>query len=251
MEEKKKGKGLVVALVLFILISLGLGGYIAYDKVLNKEEVKTKKEEKKEKKEQETIIYSVDDEKISGLIDNILTGRKCNEIEEYTNDKKVETKDIDNEKAYLIAEARELFESQKESIPLDDVNNVIKKYLGKDYKFDPTSLDSNSKSCPQYKYDSSTKTFNKQQTACGWTCGPRTSYKITKAVDTNGVLKLDVKVIFVDENISHYYSDYAKSNIIGELDNDYNSLFVKGSNYQFTFKQEDGNYIFVSSYPMN
>ena len=47
MAEKKNGKGLVVALVLFILVSIGLGGYIVYDKVLNKEEVKPKTEEKK------------------------------------------------------------------------------------------------------------------------------------------------------------------------------------------------------------
>lgn len=37
MEDNKKGKGIVVVLVIFILLSLGLGGYICYDKILNKD----------------------------------------------------------------------------------------------------------------------------------------------------------------------------------------------------------------------
>lgn len=35
--EEKKNTGLVVALVIFIMISLGLGGFICYDKLMNKE----------------------------------------------------------------------------------------------------------------------------------------------------------------------------------------------------------------------
>ena len=36
MEEKNKNKGLIIALIVSIIISLLLGGYIVYDKVLNK-----------------------------------------------------------------------------------------------------------------------------------------------------------------------------------------------------------------------
>ena len=69
MEEKKKGKGLVVALVLFILISLGLGGYIVYDKVLTKEEVKTESNEKKSDKKVEInkdseLVLKFDEDKV-------------------------------------------------------------------------------------------------------------------------------------------------------------------------------------------
>ena len=36
MEEKSKNNGLIIALIVFIVISLVLGGFIIYDKVLNK-----------------------------------------------------------------------------------------------------------------------------------------------------------------------------------------------------------------------
>jgi len=35
MEEKNKNKGLIIALIIFIAISLGLGGYICFDKFIN------------------------------------------------------------------------------------------------------------------------------------------------------------------------------------------------------------------------
>lgn len=35
MEEKSKNKGLIIALIVFVIISLILGGFIIYDKVLN------------------------------------------------------------------------------------------------------------------------------------------------------------------------------------------------------------------------
>ena len=46
-----------------------------------------------------------------------------------------------------------------------------------------------------------------------------TDYKLVKAVDTDGVLKLDVKVIFVslDEGKDGIYSDYQKTNKIGKI----------------------------------
>ena len=80
---------------------------------------------------------------------------------------------------------------------------------------------------------------------------------MVKAVDTDGILKIDVKVIFasLDEGKDGMYSDYAKTNKIGTFeDNNQDvtrqALFEKGSDYQFTFKLEDGNYVFVSSEPV-
>lgn len=37
--EKKKNKVIIVLLILFILISLGLGGFIVYDKFISKKEI--------------------------------------------------------------------------------------------------------------------------------------------------------------------------------------------------------------------
>ena len=258
-ENNKKGKGSIIVIVLLILVILGLVGYICYDKeILFKHEVKeveSKNVKNINQKEEETVVtnYAVTDEKVYKLIDNLMNGRNCDDLENYANDKKVEVKDINNVKAYLIAEKNDLFNSLKESITLDEVNKVVAKYLGKDYKFDPTTIDYKGSWCPQYIYDSSTKTFNKQETACGWTCGPRTSYKLVKAVDTDGILQLDIKVIFasVAEGKDGMYSDYLKTNKIGSYEDQLESLYLKGSDYRFTFKLEDGNYVFVSSNPLN
>ena len=57
--EKKSNKGLIVVLVIFIIATLCLGGYIAYDKFIVKEEVKEEKEDNEtiqEEKKEETEL---------------------------------------------------------------------------------------------------------------------------------------------------------------------------------------------------
>ncbi len=68
MEEKKSNRGLVIALVLFIVLSLGLGGYIVYNQFLNEpkdnsNEVSedTQKEEESDIEEEEQTPISVVD----------------------------------------------------------------------------------------------------------------------------------------------------------------------------------------------
>jgi len=136
---------------------------------------------------------------------------------------------------------------------VDHIRNREKYYyLGKDYKFNPDSMKEKKGTCISYYYDKNKKQFVSQETACGGTCGPRTSYIITKAVDTDGVLELDVRVIFAKagEGTGSYYSDYNKTNEIGSFENYSNTLFEKGKKYKFTFKDEDGHYVFVSSEPV-
>ena len=257
---KKKGSGLLIVLVIVLVVASLVGGFFIGTSgiLVGKKEEPGKKEEKKDtkKEEKEPVVtnYAVTDEKVANLINNLDVGildDSCKTLEIYTNDKKVEVKDIPALKAYRIAEAAEFFDSGKQSISLDEFTKVVQKYLGKDYKFNPE--DGLGKGhCMAYYYDASTKTFNKQETACGGTCGPRTNYNIVKAVDTDGVLKIDVKVIFasLDEGKDAFYSDYQKTNKIGTFEDDLSSLYSKGSNYQFTFKLEDGNYVFVSSEPI-
>ena len=60
MENQKSNKGLIALVVFLLLLVCGLGGYIYYDKVLNKETKEPKKTEKKvveEKKEEEKKSY--------------------------------------------------------------------------------------------------------------------------------------------------------------------------------------------------
>ena len=266
MEDKKEevkktnnglGPGFMVILVVLFLIGIGLG--FAAAKVIDldvKEETKEVEKDKKKEEKKEPVVtnYAVTDEKVSKLIDNLDVGildDSCKTLEIYVNNKKVEAKDITIQKAYRIAESAEFFNSGKQSVSLDEFTKVVQKYLGKDYNFNPSDGMGKGQ-CMSYVYDASTKTFNKQETACGGTCGPMPSYKMIKAVDTDGVLKIDVKVIFasLDEGKDGYYSDYAKTNKIGTFEDDREALYDKGSNYQFTFKLEDGNYVFVSSEPV-
>ena len=109
MEEKKKGKGLVVALVLFILVSIGLGGYIAYDKVLNKEEVKTKTEEKKKNKNVEVKKEEV----------NV----------KFDSDKSLNTKDIDY-KMYETVEPLQVSVEEKNKVSIYIDKNKIYESFG-------------------------------------------------------------------------------------------------------------------------
>ena len=256
--KKKSPIGLII-LIIILMCGCLVGGYFINEKGLiklgNEKETKEekKKETKKEEKEPVVTNYAVTDEKVANLIRNIDVGalENCNGFEDYASNKKVEAKDVSSIKAFRIAETAEFFNSGKQSITLDEFTKVVQKFLGKDYKFNPEDGMGKGK-CMSYYYDASTKTFNKQETACGGTCGPITNYKLVKAVDTDGVLKLDVKVIFAstDEGKMGYYSDYSKTNKIGTFEEQIDPLYNKGSDYQFTFKLEDGNYVYVSSEPL-
>lgn len=64
--EKKGNKGLVVSLIIFIIISIGLAGYIVYDKdLLNLQKNTEVKEENKEKEETTEKEAVTDEKKIS------------------------------------------------------------------------------------------------------------------------------------------------------------------------------------------
>ena len=255
--KKKSPVGLII-LVIILMCGCLVGGYFINESGVLSSKKETKEEEKEDKKdEKEPVVtnYAVTDAKVAKLIDKLMVGTldlefRCNTLEAYANNKKVEAKDISVLRAYRIAE-NDFFNSGKQSISLEEFTATVQKYLGKDYVFNPEDKLGLGK-CMTYYYDASSKTFNMQETACGGTCGPTSSYKIVRAVDTDGVLELDTKVIFasLDEGKDGYYSDYQKTNKIGTFEDNRDSLYDKGSDYKFTFKLEDGNYVFVSSEPV-
>lgn len=247
VEPKKKSSIGVIILVIILMIGCLVGGYF-----LNESGILSGKKDttKEDKKEPVVTNYEVTDSKVAKLIDNLTSGGfDCQVLKTYVNDHKVTVDDISSDRAFRIAE-KEIFNSLEESYTLDEISNIVKKYLGKDYKFNPKD-NMGKGECYSYYYDSTNKEFKKQETACGGTCGPMTSYKLVKAVDTDGELVLNAKVIFVtyDSENDGYYSDYNMTNRIGSYEDDLDSLFTKGSDYKFTFKLEDGNYVFVSSEP--
>ena len=81
MENKKQGKGLVVALVMFIIICLGLIAYILYDKgiILEKEEV-TKQEITEKKTEQvKEKELDINSRLVKSLYNKVYNGDKYQE----------------------------------------------------------------------------------------------------------------------------------------------------------------------------
>lgn len=254
MEEKKKGNGgLIILVVLLLIACIGMGGFIFVnkDKLMATENTKTTVDnEKKDTNDsncKEQKVYAVTDEKISNLIDQLTVGFSCDALERYTNDKKVTVDEISNDRAYEIALYNQGQEKSNSTITVDELTKMIQKYLGKDYKFDISKINqSKGKTCISHYYDSSSNTIVPQETACGGTCGPHTTYTIVKAIDTDGMLELDVKVLFVDKDFTGFYSNYAKTNKVSEVENSF-LPFEKGDTYKFIFKNEDGNYVFVSS----
>ena len=253
MEEKKKSPVGTILLVIIIILLMGaclIGGYLIHemqDKKDNKgDNVTTVDDNTKEPTQK---VYDVTDETVSNLIEKYRVGFDCARLEVFTNDKKVTANDISNDVAYEVAVFNKNDVFTKDTVTVEEATKEVQKYFGKDYKFDPDSLKERKGTCISHYYDKANKQFVHQETACGGTCGPRTSYKLTKAVETDGVLELNTKVIFAswDKATEGYYSDYQKTNKIGTFE-EYNELiYDKGSTYKFTFKNEDGNYVFVSS----
>jgi len=69
MEEKKQGKGLIIAVIILTLLTIGMGGFIVYDKVLSPSNVNneektdsTKNENTTEEEEQNTTTEPTNDE---------------------------------------------------------------------------------------------------------------------------------------------------------------------------------------------
>lgn len=251
---KKKSPIGIIILVVVLMIGCLVGGYFLNESgFFNKDKENTEEKDKKDKKDDKepvVTVYDVTDEKVSKLISNLSRGLSCGTVEEFVSSSKLEASSITNVRAYIIA-SNDYYREKKDTITLDEFTKTVKKYLGEDYNFDPNTLNLDDQYCPFYLYNSETKEFTKRQDiACGGECGPSTTYKIVKAVDTDGILKLDVKMVFGPKEGDKYYSDIERTNVIGTFGEDVEGMYEKGSNYQFTFKLVDDYYAFVSSEPV-
>ncbi len=270
--EEKKSNGLVVVAIILSLIIGGIGGYFLTTNFLSKNEINNESNTSNENKTTENkniTVYSTADPKVSKLIDNLIIAyddiiMSCTVgIWEFANDKKIETKDISSVDAFEMVDKYEDL-NKDGKITSDEIEKSIQKILGKDFKFDSNV---NIQKCGGASYDPKTKELYYGSDQCGGDCGFRYSampfYKLVKAVDIDGILEIELKAIFENEN-KKIYSDYSKKNLIATYDEENNQflnskkevisldeLLNKGSDYKFTFKSEDGNYVFVSSEPIN
>lgn len=271
--EEKKSSGVVVVIALLCLLIGGAGGYFVCANYMNKSDTTSKNASTDKsttingnKTNDNVTVYSIADPKVANLIDNLTYSTvdySCdqNTIWYYAKDKAVKASDIDSNRAFdMVKEYNDLNNDGK--VTLDEIERAIQNILGKDYKFDSTK---DIVVCSHVGYDSKTKSLLPPvYDTCGGACDPQValpSYKLVKAVETNGILEINVKVVFEDGN--KIYSDYAKKNVIATYNSEtdeyldsnkktmkLDDVLNKGSDYKFTFKLEDGNYIFVSAEPL-
>lgn len=246
----------VFIVVLFLVAAYCAGYYMGshFDiTVKNQSSNGEKSSDTKEKQADKNVIeYSLTDSKIANLIPNLVKGINCWTIEEFANDRRIVSNDIPNQRAYIVAEVNTFYPSGRQSVTLEEYTNEVRKFFGKNYQFDPELVRYNDATCPQYEYQKESRQFIRRQTSCGGTCGPNKSiFKVIRAVDTDGVLVMDVKVLFGSREGTNFYRDYQKTKLVTNDPNTLDSSIGQGGEYKFTFKNENDNYVFVSSEPVS
>lgn len=264
-EMVKKGAGFIIIISALVVIILGLGGYILYDKVFatknSTDQVEeTKKEE--EKKEEKVENLEVTSKEVTDLFDSITHGvtEYCG-VDNYFADKKVTTNDIDNGLASSIV-LYNLYQSgvkygEGTTITKKQVEDSITKLFGKNYKYTYGNI----RNCPSYTYDVEKEVFTAGPSGCGGTCGPHNMKKVVKATKSDSKIELYVRILFIGEYTNDqkikYYSDYKKTKE-ADLEKDKDGIpyetdanYQKGSLYKMTFTKEDNNYVFTSSELVN
>lgn len=248
-------KIIIFFIVLLFIVAAFLGGYYAAGSedftIVLKELISCKNETTDNSTETDTSQVDLKDSYIANLLPNILKGFDCWEIEEFTTDKRVTANDISSKRAYAIAEANSYYYSEREAIPLTEYMREIQKYLGTSYKFDPEEIIDMDEYCPQFEYQSDIQKFVRIPKACSNKCvNSQSAYKIVDMKKEKKNIIFIVKVLFADRDGRRYYSDYNKTKFVTEDPGSFETTIGQGAEYKFTFREENGNYVFVSSEPI-
>ena len=259
-------KGIIKLIILILFIIIGLFGiYYLTTKV-----VPSNTNEPEDKTTNDLVVFDANDEMIVNLISRLnITSAMCEDVEYFANDKKVTVSDVTSDKAFNIVMRLLINEAASNNKDIDSTMSVVEfrkhvsKVFGSKYKFDPTSLTSNENLlvCGGYVFDSDTNMFIIPTFGgCGGTCLPgRTTYKIKSAILDENVLTVEVKVVFGNNEINpeggeeqyYYFKDYKRTQKIPEEymlgDKLSDAGFEMGSTYEYKFKNENDNYVFVSS----
>lgn len=263
-QKKEKMKNIFIVVLLFLVI--GLGGYLVYDKILSSDDNKTiaenKKQENKQEKKEEEVVTTLDvsDPMVTELYQTLKNGwgQYCG-IWDYFTKTKVKSSDITNKVATVIA-VDQLYKKDvignrdpgENQFTKNQLDAEVDRIFGKDYVFQPSNIF-------HYEYDASTGIYHEEKTVgLGGACGVPNLDKIVKAEKQGNQLRIYTRVIFHIEgtDATNFFKDYDKTQVI-TLDRDENgyvinsdSNYEKGSLYKMNFVLEDGNYIFVSSEPV-
>ena len=240
----------IAIIVVLALVSLGLGGFLIYDKFINLED------------DTETIIdsvsvnlnvlYQVHD--TLNKFDEAFNKTDSNYFEYLYKERTLDAKKMDNKTALFAAIKSDLIKTGVDSTTLAGVaKNNFKKMYGDELKYDPTSIDGGA----NYKlnYDSTTKKFTYKIPASVNNRANEYIAKETKTKIEEGKIIVTRKIFFVEYSGlgANIYNEKGKRKV-GEvnLDNDevnpdeviakYGS---KLNTYEYTFvENKKDNYTF-------
>lgn len=247
--NQKGGVGTAILIVILFLALIGLVGYILYTKgVTNKDKPATNNSN-------QTINLSIDDEKVINSY-GVITSSYFDQVEsEYFVGKSITAKDVPNYVAYVVA-ATDILKDKNmgvldngASFTVEELNKKIDELYGTDYE-----LPIQHYGCPIYDYNESTQTFTKSELGCGFEAKENVLFdQVVMAEEKNNELNVYVRVLYgtfnFEKNTTTYFSDYGKTNAIGEFYDNNLSLsdIAKGSLYKLTFTEKEGTFQFKSS----
>ncbi len=247
--NQKGGVGTAILIVILFLALIGLVGYILYTKgIINKDGGKEPTTINK-------INLSIDDEKVINSYETLTSNFLV--IDDFFIGKDITVNDISNNTAYIIASGQVLKDknitipTEGTSFTADELNNKVDELFGEDYNFVIQEYEN----CPIYSYDNTTATYTfRPDLGCGFEAQENGLFdQVVMAEEHDNELDVYVRVLYTTTNIeagmTTYFSDYGKTNSIGEYYGSDLSLsdISKGTLYKVTFAEKDGKFQFKSS----
>lgn len=273
LKEKNKEKSSKILIILLVVVLVAALLYIAYDKgyIFNTKKtvdspgVEDNKKDDNDNKN-EVIQLDLDDSIVTDLsnkfIERPAVGHNCGIYEFYTNSK-VSVADLSNKLVYQIADGLAYNKySDAASVSESQFSEIVASLFGESYKYKNADYN-NQDGCSMYKYNSSTKTYDKKTGGCDNLCYFHDVRKVVNAYKDDKTLTLEVGVLFLTDNNDgnyRYYKDYNKTISVTEfsphsLDERAADYTVdnakKGTIYKMVFNLENGNYVYSYTEPAN
>ena len=277
----KKNSGLIVIFLIIGLLFGCIGGYLYRE---SKEKKPIEKTNTIVEDREQVIDLSSDE--LSETMSK-LTTMSCNKIQYYyfLEKDKVTTKDISNEDAMIFIDydyygfmdenAKSKIKKSEDGtdyieVSEDEVLEKIQKRFGSDYKFEHKTYENSGPA--KFEYDKDKKQYKVILYGFGCTGPANTSIaQISKAFKKGDNMIVTYRVLYGEDILDNpsstyyakYYQDYSKKKPVSKDDINYtnngytpnlmeaNSLYLPnynlGSEYEFTFKKDGSEYVFVSS----
>ncbi len=277
--EKKTNKGLIGFVIVLVLLVLGMGGYIFYDKVLSKDKVIAKKEEKKQEENLSTEEKKTLEEKMQVIMQMDDSYDTPNRGLYYKKNSLAVADMSSKERLFL---ALKSIEPSVDELPMDPVEDGKKPYVlsedkvkqaykemfGEDSSYKAESVVERTNGVA-HEYNKENKTYEIYAQGVGGAFGLEYHYTIDHYEAYNTEVKVYVKsglllMAGMDETVQYEdtgsdedtYNLYQPSKDINDTDSsflvakqikleEFDSYKDKLDTYVFTFKKTDGKFYFT------